>query len=110
MSAQLLLFDPPAPPPARRGNPELAPRFRKWSLALQDKVDHLGRPMTQNPTPKRNREYQSRLIDCRNVERLQAALWALAEGHEKGTVAPELEALRTKDEIEGRLLLLHRGR
>ena len=89
----------PAPkPPAPASDPRIA-RFRTWADALQPKIDHAGRPMTQNPTPKRNREYQSRLHDCRNMERLQKALRVLADGHESGTVSAQLADLRTKDEI-----------
>ena len=77
----------------------LAARFRTWAEALQPKIDHAGRPMSQNPTPKRNREYQSRMHDCRNMERLQKALQALADAHENKTVPAELANLRTRDEI-----------
>ena len=77
----------------------LAVRFRAWADALQPKIDHAGRPMTQNPTPKRNREYQSRMHDCRNFERLQKALQALADAHETGTLPPELARLTKRDEI-----------
>ena len=87
----------PAPAPAS----SLAARFRTWANALQPKIDHAGREMTQNPTPKRNREYQSRMHDCRNFERLQKALRALADAHEAGTIPPELAGLHTRDEIGG---------
>jgi phospholipid N-methyltransferase len=77
----------------------IAPRFRTWANALQPKIDHAGRPMSQNPTPKRNREYQSRIHDCRNMERLQKALQVLADAHEARTVPTELAGLKTRDEI-----------
>ena len=80
---------------------KLVNRFRTWADALQPKIDNLGRPLTQNPTPKRNREYQSRLHDCRNMERLQKALRALADAHENGTIPESLSTLKTKDEIGG---------
>ncbi len=78
---------------------KLVNRFRTWADALQPKIDNLGRPMNQNPTPKRNREYQSRLHDCRNMERLQKALRALADAHENRTISESLSVLKTKDEI-----------
>ena len=77
----------------------LAARFLNWADALQPKIDHAGRPMSQNPTPKRNREYQSRMHDCRNMERTQKALRALADAHETGSVPAELANLKTRDEI-----------
>jgi len=90
-----------AAPAASPSISSLASRFRTWADALQPKIDHAGRPMTQNPTPKRNREYQSRMHDCRNMERLQKALQALASAHEAGTIAPELAGLKSRDEIGG---------
>lgn len=80
-------------------NTAIAAKFRTWADGLQTSIDHLGRPMTQNPTPKRNKEYQSRLHDCRNAERLQRALRALADRHEAGTVPAGLAILKTRDDI-----------
>ena len=85
-------------PTKSAGNP-LTVRFRAWADAMQPKIDHAGREMTQNPTPKRNREYQSRMHDCRNMERLQKALCVLADGHEAGTVPAELAGMKTREEI-----------
>ncbi len=85
------------------GDDKLAQRFIGWADSLQPKIDHLGRSMGQNPTPKRNREYQGRLHDCRNMERLQKALRALAEKHSDGTIPESLASLRTKDDI-GRMV------
>lgn len=91
---------------ATSANAKLIARFRTWADALQPKIDHAGRPMTQNPTPKRQREYQSRMHDCRNFERTQRALRALADAHEAGTVSPELAALAKKADIEH---MVHKG-
>jgi predicted RNA methylase len=77
----------------------ISARFRTWADALQPKIDHAGREMTQNPTPKRNREYQSRMHDCRNMERTQKALRSLADAHDAGTIPTELAGLETRDEI-----------
>ena len=82
---------------------KLAKRFRFWADGLQEKINHLSRPLSQNPTPKRNREYQSRLHDCRNMERLQKALRALADLYQLDRFPDALRALRTKDEI-GRMV------
>jgi hypothetical protein len=96
----------PAVHTATSANAKLIARFRTWADALQPKIEHAGRPMTQNPTPKRQREYQSRMHDCRNLERTQRALRALADAHEAGTVPPELAALTKKAEIEH---MVHKG-
>lgn len=96
------IFALPIQPAAPRRMPidtKLVERFRSWALALEPKIKHASRPMTQNPTPKRNREYQSRMIDARNLERLQKALLALADAHESGSVSPLLSSLRVKDDI-----------
>lgn len=82
---------------------KLSERFRQWAEALQPKIDHLGRPLGQNPTPKRNREYQSRLHDCRNMERLQKALLALADARDNERLPISLVLLKTKDDI-GRMV------
>lgn len=87
--------------PAASPVSSLPARFRAWADALQPKIDHAGRAMSQNPTPKRNREYQSRMHDCRNMERLQRALRALADAHEQGEVPAALVGLRTRDEVAG---------
>jgi predicted RNA methylase len=81
------------------GDAKIADRFRRWAEALQPKIDHAGRSMTQNPTPKRNQEYQSRMHDCRNMERTQKALRVLADEHEAGTVPGSLAGLKTRDEV-----------
>jgi hypothetical protein len=88
------------------GNNKLTARFRNWADALQLKIDHAGRPMTLNPTPKRQREYQSRMHDCRNMERTQKALRVLADAHENGTILPELATFTKKDEIAR---MVHKG-
>jgi len=87
-------------------NSALVAKFRKAADGLENQIQHLGRPMTQNPTPKRNKEYQSRLHDCRNLERLQKALRALADGHEAGNLPADLSELKTRDEIAR---LVHKG-
>jgi hypothetical protein len=48
---------------------------------MQKDIDHARRPMTQNPTPKRTRDYNARLHDANNWERGQRAMRALAQAH-----------------------------
>ena len=76
-----------------------AAKLRELADDLQPKIDDARRPMTQNPTPKRNAQYQDRLHDGRNLSRTQAALRALADAHDAGTVPQELAQLRSKNEI-----------
>jgi len=78
---------------------KLAARFRTWAEALTLKIEDKMRPMSQAFTPKRGREYQARVIDGRNLERLQKALRALAYSHSNGTISSPLASLRTKEEI-----------
>jgi hypothetical protein len=82
-------------PAAPAGNP-IAVRLRQLADAMTEKIEHLRRPMTQNPTPKRMKEYNGRLHDAGNEERTQRALRALADAHDAGTITPELSKLRTK--------------
>jgi phospholipid N-methyltransferase len=80
-------------------NQKLAAKFCKMADNLTDKIAHARRPMTQNPTPKRNAELQSRLHEANNMENLQKALYALADLHERGECPALLADLRTKDDI-----------
>lgn len=77
----------------------IAEKLESLADRLQDAIDHARRPMTQNPTPKRNREYQGRLHDAGNLERTQQALRALASAHRAGSVPPILAGLKSKSEI-----------
>lgn len=81
-------------------------RFRKLAENLTAQIDDKRRAMTQNPTPKRMKEYRSRLHDANNLERVQKALLALAEAHDAGTVPDSLAKLRSKDEIHA---LVYKG-
>lgn len=78
---------------------QIAERLRKSADGMDKQIDDKRREMTQNPTPKRMREYRSRLHDSNNMERVQKAMRVLADAHEAGTVPKELAALRSKDDI-----------
>jgi protein-L-isoaspartate O-methyltransferase len=80
-----------------KSNP--ASKFRKMADGLPAKIEHLRRPMTQNSTPKRQREYASRCIDGDNLERCRLALLALADAWDADAVPPELVSVTTKDEV-----------
>lgn len=80
----------------KRLNLKLAARLRGMADKLSAQIEDKHRPMTQNPTPRRNRMYQSRLHDAANLERLQRALYVLANAHERGDVPTCLSGLKTK--------------
>ena len=79
-------------------NPQ-AERFRSQARTLATRIGELMRPRRDN-TPKRAREAASAHLDAQNLARLAAAYIALADGHDAGTLPPELAALRTRDDIE----------
>lgn len=77
----------------------LIEKFRALADAMQKDIDYKRRPMTQNMTHKRRREYDSRRWDADELERTQKALRALADGYERGDLPACLTALRSKTEI-----------
>ncbi len=74
-------------------------RFRDAADRLQKQIDHAMRPMTQNPTPKRMREYNSRMIDGRDLQRTQRALRAIADAVESGSLPPILANLKAVKDV-----------
>jgi hypothetical protein len=78
---------------------KIGEKLRKLAEAMPEKIEHLRRPMTQNSTPKRQREYASRVIDGDNLERGRLALLALADAHDRGDVPEVLKSLAKKDDI-----------
>jgi len=78
------------------GRPE---KFRQLADQMQGQIDERRREMTQNPTPKRMKEYRSRVIEGDDLERAQQALRTLADAHERGTVPPILRELKSKSEV-----------
>jgi len=68
---------------------KIATSWTSLPSGMQKEIDYARRPMTQNPTPKRMRQYNSRVHDGNNWERGQRALRALADAHRAGTV-PEI--------------------
>lgn len=77
-----------------------AVRFRTLADNLQKQIDDKRGPMTQNPTPKRMREYNSRIHDANNLERTQNALMAISDALEAGTLPTILEDIGNKAQIE----------
>lgn len=74
-------------------------KFLTMANALEKQVEHARRPMTQRPTPKRNREYASRLIEGAHWDRARLAALSLADAHVRGTVPSELANVLTKAQI-----------
>ena len=66
-----------------------AAKMREAADRLDKKIEERRRPMTQNPTPKRMREYRSRLREGDRIEQRQTVLRALADHIEAGTL-PEV--------------------
>jgi hypothetical protein len=69
----------------------LIAKLRGMADTMQKHIDDKMRPMTQNPTPKRLSEYASRRHDGANMQRAQAAMRAMADHLEAGTLPPILE-------------------
>jgi len=84
--------------PAPKADPK-ANRFRVLAHGLKKQADELSRDMTQNPTPKRMREYGQRRTESHVLYRAQKAFEAMADAREAGTLPPELESVSTKAEV-----------
>lgn len=88
----------PASAPAD-GWGSVATKLSMQAGALQRLINHAERPMAQNPTPKRTRDYQSRMHEAGNLRRTQKAMRALAAAHTAGTCPAILLSLRKRDDI-----------
>lgn len=87
------------PKKSTNSNPKLALRFRDYADKMQAEIDRKREPMTQNPTPKRVKEYQSRLHDANNLERGQKALYTLADLHKNGNIPDCLQHIKFKKDV-----------
>lgn len=74
-------------------------KFRTMAQRLETEIAEKRRPMSQNPTHKRLREYHSRLYDADQLESGLKGLLALADGHDTGTLPMQLVAIKTKAEV-----------
>lgn len=91
------IVEPRAPQPPRHD--PLPERFRDMADGLDDEIARKLDDRRKTNTPKRQREDMSARIDGRALQRLQAALRALADAREAGTLPPILECLRTKSAV-----------
>lgn len=85
---------------ATRAKPDRAARLRALATGMDTAIDYKRRRMTQNPTPKRMREYNSRLWEAENMARVQRALWAVADAIDAGTLPEILADIKSKKDVE----------
>ena len=78
---------------------ELATKLRELADKLQKDIDDKTRPLSQNWTAKRGREFSGRCHDGENLRRAQQALRVLAEAHEYGACPKILTSIRTKSKV-----------
>jgi protein-L-isoaspartate O-methyltransferase len=95
--------DKPTPKPAHTATTSdgaiRAARFRDLAETLTPKIENLQRDRLSN-TPKRQCQAMGARCEAENLERVQRALLALAEGWEAGTVPHGLRELRTRKDVE----------
>ncbi len=82
----------------RQSSPEserIAERLETLADGMQKKIDERHRPMTQNYTHKRGREYRSRVHEGDNLKRCQEALRVLAQHWRAGTIPETMRDLKS---------------
>jgi hypothetical protein len=84
---------------ADRSTDPVAQRLRDYALALTPLIEKQLRPMTQNHTPKRGREYAKRLHEGHDWQRVRAGLLALAEAREQGRCPVLLQYVTSKSDV-----------
>lgn len=84
--------------PSAKGQ-KLIARFRGWADKMSSQIENKSRPLSQDWTPKRGKEFNSRLHDAANLRRGQAALRAMADALEEGTLPDVLAGVRFKKDI-----------
>lgn len=75
-------------------------KFRSMADGLGKHIESKRTPMSQNPTPKRMREYNTRIKDADDLENTQAALYAMASAIESNTLPEILRTIKNKGDIE----------
>lgn len=95
---------PPISSPAPAKSPgnidkATAERLRALAEPMTQVIKEKTAPLSQNWTVKRGREHGSRVIEGERLRRVQAALFALADAWEAGTVPPILRGLKTKTAV-----------
>lgn len=91
-----LFLNAPEPAPVK---PQDGGKLRALAEPLTAKIERL-RGNRQENTPKRQAQGMSARCEANNLERVQRALLALADGWDAGTVPASLRGLRTRAAIE----------
>jgi len=83
-------------------DPNKAARLRDLADRMADQIEQKRNPgvADQNPTQRRIRMIRSMAREADRLERIQAALYALADGHEAGDLPEHLTGLSTRAQIE----------
>lgn len=91
---------PTSPKPTTRAKqPQSNAKLLSMADTLTAKIKDKMRPMTQNPTPKRTREYNSRLWEGENLSRLQKLLLAIADCIDSDTLPDTLKGIVKKADL-----------
>jgi len=77
----------------------LGKKFRDLADRMTAEIQEKRRPMSQNATHKRLREYHSRLFDADQLESGQKGLYALAEATDNGSLPLALAGIKSKTEV-----------
>lgn len=90
------------PAPTNMPRPEAAQKLRRTADAMQATIDRKLNSATsqQRATARRARIVAGMEAEGRALQRVQQLLYALAAGHDAGSVAPELATITTTKQIE----------
>ncbi len=94
---------PPEPPaPSREEAEQRAARFQELGNNLAEKIEAKRNPAIAQlpPTRRRMSIIESMRLDARALEEVQAALYALADAWQEGTIPGILQGLRDKTQVE----------
>jgi hypothetical protein len=91
---------PPEPKPKPKVSEAVADKLDALADGLTSKIQEFRQPLSQNPTPKRLSQQQSKRAKADRMERMQACLRVLAKGHRSGDIPEALANIRTKSQID----------
>jgi phospholipid N-methyltransferase len=92
--------------PERKRNQKLAQRLRDMADKISGQIDSKRNPAisSQNWTPRRAKIVESMAREADELERVQYALYALADAHADGSIPPILVGVTTKLAVEHLLI------
>lgn len=76
-----------------------AGRFRKYADTMQKEIDEKRNPDRKTNTRRRMNIHMSMLQDADNLERIQSALRAIADGWDNDTLPKELQGITQKTQV-----------